>query len=51
MKAKLLQLADFLKAAALWAFKILLKAIKAAIEETVILLQKLDALLTKETTN
>ena len=51
MKAKLAQLVDFLKAAALWAFKVLLKAVKGLVEESIFLLQKLDALLTKETTN
>lgn len=47
MKNKLLQLADFLKAAALWVFKITLRAIKVIVEETILVLQKLDAVLTK----
>jgi hypothetical protein len=46
MKTKLLQLADFLKAAALWLFKITLRAIKVIVEETILVLQKLDTLLT-----
>jgi hypothetical protein len=48
MKAKLLQVVDFLKAAALYVFKVALRAFKALIEESIYLLQKLDALLTKE---
>ena len=47
MKNKLLQLADFLKAAALWVFKITLRAIKVVVEETILVLQKLDTVLTK----
>ena len=47
MKVKLLQVLDFLKAVALWSFKVLLRAIKVAVEEAVIVLQKLDAVLTK----
>jgi len=47
MKTKLLQLTDFLKAAALWLFKITLRAIKVIVEETIIVLQKLDTVLTK----
>ena len=33
MKEKLVQLVDFLKSAALWIIKILLKAVKALVEE------------------
>jgi hypothetical protein len=47
MKAKLLQIADFLKAVALWTFKVLLRGIKVLVEETILVLQKLDAVLTK----
>ena len=47
MKAKLLQVADFLKAAALWSFKVLLRGIKVVVEETILVLQKLDTALTK----
>jgi hypothetical protein len=47
MKNKLLQLADFFKAVALWLFKITLRAIKVIVEETIIVLQKLDTVLTK----
>ena len=47
MKEKLVQLVDFLKSAALWIIKILLKSVKALVEETIVLLQKLDTLLTK----
>jgi hypothetical protein len=47
MKNKLLQLADFFKAVALWAFKVLLRGIKVLVEETILVLQKLDAVLTK----
>jgi hypothetical protein len=47
MKAKLLQVLDFLKAAALWLFKITLRAIKVIVEETILVLQKLDTVLTK----
>jgi hypothetical protein len=49
MKAKLVQLLDLLKKAALWAFKCVLRAIKVVTEETIIVLQALDKLLTKET--
>jgi hypothetical protein len=45
MKNKLLQLADFLKAVALWSFKVFLKGIKIVVEETIIVLQKLNTLL------
>jgi hypothetical protein len=47
MKVKLSQVLDFLKAAALWSFKIALRAIKVIVEETILVLQKLDAVLTK----
>jgi hypothetical protein len=49
MKEKLLQVVDFLKAAALWSFKIALKIAKAIVEESISLLQKLDTVLSKET--
>jgi len=48
MKAKLLQLLDLIKKAALWAFKVALRALKVLTEETIIVLQALDTLLTKE---
>ena len=47
MKTKLLQLLDFFKAAALWSFKILLRALKVVVEESIVVLQALDTLLTK----
>jgi len=47
MKAKLLQVSDFLKAVVLWSFKVTLRAIKVLVEETILVLQKLDAVLTK----
>lgn len=46
MKTKLLQLLDFLKAAVIYSFKILLRVIKVVVEESIIVLQKLDTLLT-----
>ena len=46
MKAKLLQVADFLKAVALWSFKVILRGIKVVVEETILVLQKLDTVLT-----
>ena len=49
MKAKLIQVLDLLKKVALWAFKVALRGIKALVEETIIVLQALDLLLTKET--
>ena len=49
MKAKLIQVLDLLKKVALWAFKVALRGIKALVEETIIVLQALDVLLTKET--
>ena len=49
MKAKLIQTLDLLKKVALWAFKVALRGIKALVEETIIVLQALDVLLTKET--
>jgi hypothetical protein len=49
MKAKLIQVLDLLKKMALWAFKVALRGIKALVEETIIVLQALDVLLTKET--
>lgn len=47
-KAKLIQVLDLLKKVALWAFKVALKALKIAVEETIIVLQALDKLLTNE---
>jgi hypothetical protein len=47
MKAKLLQISDFLKAVALWTFKVLLRGIKVVVEETILVLQKLDTVLTR----
>ena len=49
MKAKLIQTIDLLKKTALWAFKVALRGIKVVTEETIIVLQALDKLLTKET--
>ena len=49
MKVKLLQLLDLLKAVALWSFKVILRGMKVVVEETILVLQKLDALLTKDT--
>ena len=49
MKTKLIQVLDLLKKVALWAFKVALRGIKALVEETIIVLQALDVLLTKET--
>jgi hypothetical protein len=48
MQAKLLQIADFLKAVALWSFKVVLRGIKVVVEETILVLQKLDTVLTKD---
>jgi len=50
MKAKLIQTLDLLKKVALWAFKVALRGIKVVTEETIIVLQALDKLLTKEST-
>lgn len=49
MKAKLIQTLDLLKKVALWTFKVALRGIKVVTEETIIVLQALDKLLTKET--
>ena len=49
MKAKLIQTLDLLKKMALWAFKVALRGIKVVTEETIIVLQALDKLLTRET--
>ena len=49
MKAKLIQTIDLLKKVALWAFKVALRGIKVVTEETIIVLQALDKLLTRET--
>ena len=49
MKAKLIQTLDLLKKVALWAFKVALRGIKVVTEETIIVLQALDKLLTRET--
>jgi hypothetical protein len=46
MKAKLIQVLDLLKKVALWAFKIALRALKVFTEETIIVLQALDTVLT-----
>jgi hypothetical protein len=48
MKVKLAQIWDFIKAAALWSFKVILRGIKVVVEETILVLQKLDIVLTKE---
>ena len=48
MKAKLVQVLDFLKAALLWSFKVVLRGIKVVVEETIVVLQKLDVVLTKD---
>jgi len=48
MKAKLSQVLDFLKAVVLWSFKVVLRALKVLVEETILVLQKLDAVLTKD---
>ena len=50
MKTKLLQLLDLIKKAFLWSFKVILRGIKVVTEETIIVLQALDTLLTKEST-
>ena len=47
MKAKLEQLLDLLKAVGLYLFKVALRALKVLVEETIYVLQKLDALLTR----
>ena len=47
MKAKLIQTLDLLKKVALWAFKVALRGIKVVTEETIIVLQALDTLLTR----
>jgi hypothetical protein len=47
MKAKLIQVLDLLKKVALWAFKVALRALKVLTEETIIVLQALDTLLTR----
>ena len=47
MKAKLEQLLVLLKAVGLYAFKVALRALKVLVEETIYVLQKLDALLTR----
>jgi len=48
MKAKLVQVYDLLNKVALWALKVSLRGLKALVEETIIVLQALDALLTKQ---
>ena len=48
MKAKLAQVWDFIKAAALWSFKVVLRGLKVVVEETILVLQKLDVVLTKD---
>jgi hypothetical protein len=47
MKAKLIQVLDLLKKVALWTFKVVLRALKVLTEETIIVLQALDLLLTR----
>ena len=47
MKAKLIQIGDFLQSVVLWTFKVILRGLKVVVEETVLVLQKLDAVLTK----
>jgi hypothetical protein len=47
MKDKLIQVLDLLKKVALWAFKVALRGIKVVTEETIIVLQALDLLLTR----
>jgi len=47
MKTKLIQLLDFLKTAGIYLFKIAFRALKVVVEESIILLQKLDTLLTR----
>jgi hypothetical protein len=49
MKEKLAQIYDLLKKVALWSLKVALRGLKALVEETIIVLQALDALLTKNT--
>ena len=49
MKTKLLQIWELIKAALLWTFKILLRGFKIVVEETIYVLQKLDAVLAKDT--
>ena len=49
MKAKLIQTIDLLKKVTLVAFKITTRVLKVVTEETIIVLQALDTLLTKET--
>ena len=48
MKTKLTQAYDLLKKMALWALKVALRGLKALVEETIIVLQALDTLLTKQ---
>ena len=49
MNKKLLQFWDFIKTAALWSFVVLLKGLKIAVEEAIVVLNKLQTFLTKET--
>jgi len=51
MKAKLVQLLALFKAISLYVFKIALRVLKVTVEETILILQLLDKLLTKETNN
>jgi hypothetical protein len=51
MKNKLLQLLDLLKTGFLYMFKCVLRCIKVIVEETIVLLQKIDILLTKDISN
>jgi len=48
MKAKLLQIWDFFKAVGLYAFKVALKIVRAIIDETIFVLQKLQVVLTQQ---
>jgi hypothetical protein len=48
MKVKLSQVLDFLKAVGLWSFKVVLRGLKVLVEETILVLQKLDKVLTKD---
>ena len=48
MKAKLAQVWDFIKAVALCSLKVALRGLKVLVEETILVLQKLDVVLTKD---
>jgi len=51
MKSKLFQLLDLLKTSFLYIFKCILRCLKVIVEETIVLLQKIDVLLTKDISN